>query len=312
VPPAEIVVVDDGSKDRSREVIERYGERVRLIAQANAGQVAATNAGVAASTGDLVFILDADDLLHKEAIAEVLRRLRPDCAKCQFDLDIIDENSRDLGRRFCNFDGSYDEAAVREDFRRYALYKTPVMSGNAFSRWFLDKVLPFKDLRVPPDGELNAVAPLYGDVITIPRVLGSYRLHGANSDNQGGGGPGDPARFVKSIERRYLEIDRLRDHAQRVGHTLPDGNLLDDDLVFLNYRLMLKKVGLDYKYAERDSALSLAARVWRVLATSRQSAKVKLAHALWTLILLIAPRDLARKLIHLRLNLAAIKRKLSV
>ncbi len=59
----EIVVVDDASTDDSREVVAAYGDRVRLVARAaNGGIAAARNDGILHSRGELVAFLDSDDL----------------------------------------------------------------------------------------------------------------------------------------------------------------------------------------------------------------------------------------------------------
>lgn len=60
--PMELIVVDDGSIDSGAELVSNFNDpRIRLIRQENKGVSAARNAGVAASTYDLVAFLDADD-----------------------------------------------------------------------------------------------------------------------------------------------------------------------------------------------------------------------------------------------------------
>jgi glycosyltransferase involved in cell wall biosynthesis len=58
--PVEVVVVDDGSEDRSGEIAREF-DAVRVVRQENAGPAAARNAGVALATGELLAFLDADD-----------------------------------------------------------------------------------------------------------------------------------------------------------------------------------------------------------------------------------------------------------
>jgi glycosyltransferase involved in cell wall biosynthesis len=58
----EIIVVDDGSQDNTKQVVEDYGSKVRYIYQHNQGLASARNTGIRAAKGDLIALLDADDL----------------------------------------------------------------------------------------------------------------------------------------------------------------------------------------------------------------------------------------------------------
>lgn len=64
----EVIVVDDGSTDSSKDVLDSYADRIRVIYQKNAGVCAARNNGVANSNGELVAFLDADDVWMPEKI----------------------------------------------------------------------------------------------------------------------------------------------------------------------------------------------------------------------------------------------------
>jgi len=64
----ELIVVDDGSTDRTPQILDAYGDRLRVIRQANQGVSAARNRGIGDSSGPLIALLDSDDIWLPEKL----------------------------------------------------------------------------------------------------------------------------------------------------------------------------------------------------------------------------------------------------
>ena len=81
----EIIVVDDGSTDDTRSVLQRYGDRIRLLSQENSGPAAARNKGIAAARGEYIAFLDSDDYWLPEKLTrqiEALEKAGPSVPCC--------------------------------------------------------------------------------------------------------------------------------------------------------------------------------------------------------------------------------------
>lgn len=182
-PLTEVVVVDDGSTDDSRSIIADYDDRLIPVLKENGGQASALNAGFAASRGEVVLFLDADDMLLPTAVEQAVRLFdQPDVVKVHWPLWNIDRDGNTTGEM--TPEGILPEGDLRQVVldNGPASHVNPPTSGNAWSRAFLQRILPMPEgpFRTWADVYLLELAPLFGSMKRIPEPQGSYRLHGSN------------------------------------------------------------------------------------------------------------------------------------
>lgn len=88
----EILVIDDGSTDETRAVVQAFGEPVRLISKSNGGLSSARNRGIAEASGEFIAYLDADDYWEAEKLARQIdhMRARRDVGFCSTATRVVD------------------------------------------------------------------------------------------------------------------------------------------------------------------------------------------------------------------------------
>jgi glycosyltransferase involved in cell wall biosynthesis len=182
-PRTEVIVVDDGSTDSSREVIAGYGDRVIPVFKENGGQASAFNTGFGVSRGEVIVFLDADDKLLPTAAEAALRHFEGGgVGKVHWPLWVTDEDGRRTGAVLPGrplAEGDLREAVIRDGPDSQQGVPT---SGNAWSRDLLARLLPAPEpeYRQGADGYLLTLAPLYGVTRRVDEPQGCYRVHGGN------------------------------------------------------------------------------------------------------------------------------------
>jgi hypothetical protein len=179
----EVVVVDDGSTDASRDVISRYRNNILPVVKENGGQASAYNAGFAASSGEIICLLDSDDLFlpHKVGRIVELYESNPEIGWC---FDIIREFDNETGEHQVS---PVSPPAGKWDARqRTAAGKPPVLwttsSGLSFLRKTLAQILPMPEqIRITSDNYIKWMALALEEGWLTSEILSLQRIHGNNA-----------------------------------------------------------------------------------------------------------------------------------
>jgi glycosyltransferase involved in cell wall biosynthesis len=167
----EIIVINDGSTDHTEEVLAQLGSGFYWVSQANMGQSRALTHGWSLAKGDILGYLSADDLLEPDAVSTSVAALKskPHIIATYGDFKLIDPHSRLIRKLELN-EFSYEKMLTQ--------VSCPIGPGAFFRRSAFMKSGPWNpDYRQMPDYDFWLRLGLHGDILHLPQVLASFRIH---------------------------------------------------------------------------------------------------------------------------------------
>ena len=175
----ELIVVDDGSTDNSREIIESYQENLIAIFQPNGGQGKAFNVGITKAKGEIICFLDADDYYHPDKLHKIVKSFctHPQWVQISHGRISVDRDGNPVGLG----SQTHNQGDVSHLLLQWGRYAMGITSALAYRRQVLEQILPIPTTRnEAADTYLTAAAPFYGEVGCINEPLMFYRIHGNN------------------------------------------------------------------------------------------------------------------------------------
>ncbi len=200
----EVIVVDDGSTDRTPEIVKKFESQVRLLRKENGGQASAFNAGIQECQGEIVAFLDGDDWWAPGKLHAVVGALASDASVGLVGHGITEVFSdgrqhTELLREVPRF--RIDSVAGARLFRlRKSFLGTSRMTLRSDVLRKIGKVP--EALRIQADEYLFTLAGLFSDVLILRDSLTFYRLHESNAFQVSDGS-------VQALRRKQAVLDAL-------------------------------------------------------------------------------------------------------
>jgi glycosyltransferase involved in cell wall biosynthesis len=242
-PVDEIIVVDDGSTDHSRDVMESFGDRITAIYQPNGGQASAISAGFARATGDIVCLLDSDDVFFKDKVKTLrqLYRAHIDAGFVFHDLEHM--NVERVPAAITAEPKTNNITSRRIDERRImalgkSFYDAPATSGLTFRRDFIAELFPLPSAQsiYISDHYIKFFALFKGPGLHVDAPLGGQIIHGANLYT----GSQPLATKAKIFTNTAVALTRIRPKMQAFAASLMEEvmviarkNALGDDIMLM-------------------------------------------------------------------------------
>jgi glycosyltransferase involved in cell wall biosynthesis len=267
-PRTEIIVVDDGSTDKSQQIITSYQDKVIPIFKENGGQASAFNAGFAVSQGEIICLLDSDDVWLPQKVEQVVEAALayPQAAVIYHRVQNINQIGLPTGKPWPPYKVIKKNIASQVA-KTGGWWPFPPSTGLSFTRRFLSQIMPIPaiEYRLCADTYLADLAPFFGEVIGIELALSQYRIHNANNWSNSLNKP------LRDLQFHELRVKVLNQILKKSGIN-----------VEVNLAEHLPYQRLKYKIGEEKIPFKLSKLAWQNPWELRPTSRLKAVYQLWS------------------------------
>lgn len=238
------IVCDDGSTDRSRTIVEEFARRdprITLVTKQNGGQNSAFNTCARYMCGEIVCLLDADDIFAYTKLARVVECFQANAKAgvCNHFSKVIDSEGKPQSVVMHKFLDSGWQAEVA--VTRGACVYVPTTSCMSLRREIAEQLFPIPHIQDRDlDGYVAMAAQFLTPICVIPEQLSSYRLHGGN---MGGATEPTPQRLRYELHLIQLRTTNVKEFLrERFGEMFAAQIVMENNPQYIQAALKLHAV----------------------------------------------------------------------